>query len=45
MRARASHRALALWLLRHTLLRMRVEILRVLAHVHLRGWDLLNDAL
>ena len=45
VRAHASHRALALRLLCHTLLRVCIEVLRVLAHIGLRRRDLLNDAL
>ena len=45
MSARASHCALALRLLRQTLLRIPIEILRMLTHIDLRRRDLLNDAL
>lgn len=45
MRARPSHRALALRLLGQALLRVPIEILRVLAHVHLWRGDLLDNAL
>lgn len=45
VRAHTSHCALALWLLRHALLGVRIKVLRVLAHSSLRRRDLLNDAL
>ena len=44
VRAHASHGALALRLLCHARLRVRIELLRVL-HVGWRRWDLLDDAL
>lgn len=45
MCAHTTHRALALRLLRHTLLRVGVEFLRVLDHVRLGRRDLLDDTL
>lgn len=45
MRARPSHRALALLHLHHALLHGACEVLATLAHVDLRRRNLLNNAL